>query len=321
MEQQCCHRVFLEGKCTTCKKLIIDCKDVTTVAVNYIHPGVSMSLSNSTMDRIRDADLRAVLTRKKLNLILDLDNTLLNSKQTEKFTSKDKQRVVSNPKNLYEVEGESRMVKLRPGAREFLKKARDMFELSIYTMGTRDYAHKMADLLAVGSGLDGRSMFGKIISREDCTEVGKKGLDVVLSSKRVVLIVDDKEDVWEDSCKANVVKIKSYRFFRERKAIKKVEHEDMDRGLRKVLSTLSSVHSTFYEDNSGGRDYLNRDVRQVLAMVRGKEEEKTRVEEKIALGKRLRETNAQPFIERFCAPVTKRYKKISTIATNTPCLV
>ncbi|KAK9740690.1 hypothetical protein RND81_03G054000 [Saponaria officinalis] len=256
MEDQCYHRVFLEGKCTTCQNCIIDCKDVTTIPFNYIHPGINMSLTILMIDQCRDQDLRTVLARKKLNLILDLDNTLLNSKKTRNLPW-----TTSNT-----------LVKLRPGAREFLKKAREMFELSIYTMGTRDYAHRMANLLAVGSGLHYLSMFGKIISKEDCTTIGKKGLDIVLSDRRVVLIVDDRDDVWEGSCKGNLVKIEPFWFFQEGKVEKKVNDDsalgpdEMDGGLKRLLRILCSVHSMFYDDDSRDRDYMKRDVRRVLEM-------------------------------------------------------
>ncbi|KAK9732860.1 hypothetical protein RND81_04G027700 [Saponaria officinalis] len=288
-----------------------------------------MSLSVSMIDRCRLQDLHAILARKKLNLILDLDNTLLNSKKTRNLTLDDKQHVINNPRELYKVEDGSRLVKLRPGAREFLKKAREMFELSIYTMGTRDYAHRMANLLALGSGLHYWSMFGKIISKEDCTTMGKKGLDVVLSDKRVVLIVDDREDVWEGSCKSNLVKIEPFWFFREGKVEKKVNddsalgHDEMDGGLQRVLRILTSVHSMFYDDNCGDRDYMKRDVRRVLEIVGDDENEKTKEDgEKVVLGKRLRETNARRFIERFCAPLNnKKFKKTTSTATNSPCLV
>ncbi|XP_074276864.1 RNA polymerase II C-terminal domain phosphatase-like 4 [Silene latifolia] len=260
------------------------------------------------MDRFRDQGLRAILGQKKLNLILDLDNTLLHAKIVRNLTLDDKRRIKKDDScELHEVElqGVKLLVKLRPGVREFLKKASDMFELSIYTMGTRDYANTMAGLLALGSNQDGRSMFKKkIISREDCTMARQKGLDVVLSDRRVVLIVDDKDDVWEESCRANVIKIAPYRFFEDGKRKREVDYNEIiamddDDELKRVLSTLSMVHHMFYEDNNGDGEYMKRDVRRVLERVCDHEEEKKKDEEGLVRRKRLEEAKARRFIERI----------------------
>ncbi|XP_074276848.1 RNA polymerase II C-terminal domain phosphatase-like 4 [Silene latifolia] len=281
---------------------------------------VNMTKILSKMDQLRDQDSQAVLGQKKLNLILDLDNTLLHAKRTKKLTLEDKRRVRDDSCELHKVEDGSKLVKLRPGVREFLKKASDMFELSIYTMGTRDYAHTMADLLALGSNQDdGGSVFWKkIISREDCTHEGQKGLDIVLLDRRNVLIVDDKEDVWEESCRANVIKIAPYCFFEDEKRKREVDNEliAMDDELKKVLSTLSMVHQMFYEDNNGDGEYMKRDVRRVLERVRDHEEQKKKDDEESARRKRLEEAKARRLIIRFCAPVTKRCKRDATMMAS-----
>ncbi|XP_074276859.1 RNA polymerase II C-terminal domain phosphatase-like 4 [Silene latifolia] len=288
---------------------------------------VNMTNILSKMDQLRDQDSEVVLGLKKLNLILDLDNTLLHAKRTKKLTLEDKRQVRNDSCELHEVEDGSKLVKLRPGVREFLKKASDMFELSIYTMGTRDYAHTMADLLSLGSKQDGRSMFWKkIISREDCTHAGQKGLDIVLSDRRVVLIVDDKEDVWEESCRANVIKIAPYRFFEDEKRKREVDNEIIttDDELKRVMNMLTLVHQMFYEDNNGDVEYMKRDVRQVLERVRDHEEQKKKDDEELARCKRLPQEKARRLIIRFRAPVTKRCKRDATMMTsvnNSPCLV
>ncbi|XP_074277277.1 RNA polymerase II C-terminal domain phosphatase-like 4 [Silene latifolia] len=168
-ENQCPHNVFLDDKCLSCKLRKSDCPNITTIPVNYLRCGDNMSLSLSAIDRFRVQDLQVILGQRKLNLILDLDNTLIHSKKPRKFTLQDKKNVTNDSYDLYKVEGSSRLVKLSPEAREFLKKVREMFQLSIYTLGKRDYAQRIASLLAGGSNLDIRSMFGKIISKEDST--------------------------------------------------------------------------------------------------------------------------------------------------------
>lgn len=83
------------------------------------------------------------------------------------------------------------MIKLRPFVHTFLKKASNLFEMYIYTMGERPYALEMAKLLDPGDNY----FNSKIIALGDCTQRHQKGLDVVLGQESAVLILDDTEAV------------------------------------------------------------------------------------------------------------------------------
>ena len=51
--------------------------DQTGVALKYIHK--DFELTDTEIERLRESDLKKLLPRQKLYLVLDLDHTLLNS--------------------------------------------------------------------------------------------------------------------------------------------------------------------------------------------------------------------------------------------------
>lgn len=84
------------------------------------------------------------------------------------------------------------MAKLRPFLGTFLKQASEMYQLHIYTLGTRAYALAVVDIL------DPRREYftGKIISRDDDNGRLGKSLDLALAGQEsAVVILDDTEDV------------------------------------------------------------------------------------------------------------------------------
>ncbi|XP_021736547.1 RNA polymerase II C-terminal domain phosphatase-like 4 [Chenopodium quinoa] len=174
----------------------------------------------------------------------------------------------NSTEDVYEICNGNCVVKLRPGVREFIKLVSSMFELSIYTMGSRYYARQVHELLVSKAGFPSNC---SIVAREDCVKERRKGFDkVVLSHEQVVVIVDDTEEIWEESCKRNLLKIGRYDYF----PIKKVfdDQEVVDTELARVFRVLMLVHTLFYDDsfvinNGWSREYGSRDVRDVLEAV------------------------------------------------------
>jgi hypothetical protein len=73
-----------------------------------------------------------------------------------------------------------------------LQQASQLYELAVYTMGDKAYAHEIARLLDPG----GRLFAGRVVSAADSTHGQRKGLDVLLADPKHVLILDDTEQVW-----------------------------------------------------------------------------------------------------------------------------
>lgn len=64
--------------------------------------------------------------------------------------------------------------KVRPATRDFLKKMADLFELHIFTLSDRPYAHKIAKILDPDGALFGT----RILSRDECFTKDKKTANV-----------------------------------------------------------------------------------------------------------------------------------------------
>ncbi|CAL5402139.1 unnamed protein product [Camellia sinensis] len=243
----CTHPGFFRGMCLLCGQVM---EDDTAVRFGYIHK--DLKLGNDEIARLRNRDLKNLLGHKKLYLVLDLDNTLLNSirllditpneeylkSQTDSIEEHVNECHVSRG-SLFRLDSMHMMTKLRPFVRTFLKEASNLFEMYIYTMGERSYALEMAKLL------DPEKIYfsSRVIAQDDCTQRYQKGLDVVLGQESAVLILDDTEAV-------SLSELKS-------------DESDTDGALASILTALKQIHSTFF-DSELGVNLLERDVRQVM---------------------------------------------------------
>lgn len=99
-------------------------------------------------------------------------------------------------------------IKLRPGLQEFLENISQLYELHIYTMGTRAYAVNIAAIVDPD-----RKIFGdRILSRDESGSLTVKNLTRLFPvDTRMVVIIDDRGDVWNWS--DNLIKVKPYDFF------------------------------------------------------------------------------------------------------------
>ncbi|KAL2318691.1 hypothetical protein Fmac_032567 [Flemingia macrophylla] len=246
------------------------------VTFGYIHKG--LRLHDEEISRLRNADMKSLLCRKKLYLVLDLDHTLLNSthlahlssEESYLFNQTDSLADVSKG-SLFKLEHMHMMTKLRPFVRPFLKEASEMFEMYIYTMGDRPYALEMAKLLDP----QGEYFNSKVISRDDGTQKHQKGLDVVLGQESAVLILDDTEHAWTKH-KDNLILMERYHFFAsscrqfgfscKSLAELKSDENETDGALAKILQVLKQVHCIYFDKDQ--EDLVDRDVRQVLSTVR-----------------------------------------------------
>ncbi|KAK9669778.1 hypothetical protein RND81_13G153900 [Saponaria officinalis] len=270
----CPHPGFLRDMCIRCGERI---DDVGGVAFGYIHK--DLRLGTDEISRLRDADVRTLLSRKKLHLVLDLDHTLLNSTRLDDISLEEEylhSRVDSlqdiSKGSLFRLDMMRMMTKLRPFVRNFLQEASNMFEMHIYTMGERAYAIEMAKLL------DPENVYfnSRVISQADCTQRHQKGLDVVLGQESAVLILDDTEAVWQKH-KDNLLLMERYHFFSSScrqfqhhyKSLSelKSDENELDGALATVLGVLKKIHAQFF-DPGNGDDYAARDVRQVRKSVR-----------------------------------------------------
>ncbi|KAK9755323.1 hypothetical protein RND81_01G017900 [Saponaria officinalis] len=286
----CSHPIFISNVCTNCgfRNDYDGNEIISTIPFSYIYPNLSLSLKE--IDRIRDLNLRRLISRKKIHLILDLDHTLLHQRPSYKLTPEDKQflRHQKHGINHNLVEGGSLFknsngwVKLRPYLRNFLEEASTMFDMTMYTLGCRTCSWEIAKTVdPTGAYFEN----WRLITRDDYDgkfDKHKKTLDLVLEHEKVVVILDDNEGVWEDY-KGNYVKVIPYNFFsyfspedKEHDASPRKHSwsqlggdESEENGvLVRVLEKLRLIHTWFYdEDGEFGGDFCDRDVRDVIQRV------------------------------------------------------
>jgi RNA polymerase II subunit A-like phosphatase len=130
--------------------------------------GITMTVSKSEGKLIAQQSFQRLWKVRKLHLVLDLDHTLVHAtadqraqQHTDQFT--DCRSLVlpasegAPGKNDGPMRWMKHYVKLRPHVKEFLTDMESMYEISIYTAGTRQYAEEIAMILArhiVGSPYD-----------------------------------------------------------------------------------------------------------------------------------------------------------------------
>ncbi|XP_004296065.1 PREDICTED: RNA polymerase II C-terminal domain phosphatase-like 4-like [Fragaria vesca subsp. vesca] len=269
-------------------------KKSSSSGVRYgsLHKG--LGLSDGVIDQLRNQNTNnLLLNHKKLHLVLDLDHTLLNTTSLDKM-SQDEEYLKTQTQSdhslqhvhIVDTPNMKVMTKLRPYIRTFLMEASQMFELSIYTMGTQDYALEMAKLLDPANQIFG----GRVISRSDSTDEDRKALDNMLARESAVVILDDTKDVWQNNNQDNVIVMPRYHFFKSScqqygissscqqygisnsKPYSELKTDECDRYggayLASVLQLLRHVHTIFFNEvELKGWDLIDRDVRPVLKIL------------------------------------------------------
>ena len=185
-----------------------------------VHNNVSLTISENEAARADDEAKRRLLASKKLSLVVDLDQTIIQA--TVDPTVADWQKDEHNPNHdavkdvrafLLKDDGPGNRgcwyyIKLRPGLKDFLENISKIYELHIYTMGTRAYAKNIADIIDPE-----RKIFGdRILSRDESGSSTAKNLQRLFPvDTKMVVIIDDRGDVWKWS--PNLIKVTPYDFF------------------------------------------------------------------------------------------------------------
>lgn len=185
-----------------------------------VHDKTSLVVSQDEATKFENEAKRRLLATKKLSLVVDLDQTVIQA--CVEPTIGDWKRNPQNPNHdavkdvrefqLVEDAAGTRgcwyYIKLRPGLEGFLERMSGMYEMHIYTMGTRGYAQKIAQIIDPE-----RKFFGnRILSRDESGSLVAKSLQRLFPvDTKMVLIIDDRGDVWKWN--ENLIKVTPYDFF------------------------------------------------------------------------------------------------------------
>ncbi|KAG0358153.1 Carboxy-terminal domain (CTD) phosphatase [Gamsiella multidivaricata] len=96
----------------------------------------------------------------------------------------------------------------RPHLETFLQRITSLYELHIYTMGTRNYAAAVANCIDP----DGKLFSQRILSRDENSSMTQKTIERLFPcDTSMVVVIDDRADVWQYS--PNLVKVHPYEYF------------------------------------------------------------------------------------------------------------
>lgn len=204
----CPHSVVYSGVCAVCGEDVerphfaddfASIKSRLPVAYN----SDSLTVTRAEAETLASSTARTLYNSRCLSLVLDLDHTLVHATDNPRAAAvlqysppnTDHTSVASFTLDSPTRHPSTMHVKLRPNLKEFLSRVAKKFQLHIYTMGSRLYADQIANLIDPDKSL----FHGRITSREDFAEgrLNQKSIQRLFPcSDSMVLIVDDREDVW-----------------------------------------------------------------------------------------------------------------------------
>lgn len=179
-----------------------------------------MTISQSEAAKAEQEAKRRLLATRRLSLVVDLDQTVIHA--TVDPTVAEWQKDEDNPNHAAVKHVRSFQliddgpgargcwyyIKLRPGLEEFLQNISKLYELHIYTMGTRAYAQNIVKIIDPDSRLFG----DRVLSRDESGSLVSKTLHRLFPvDTKMVVIIDDRGDVW--SWSDNLIKVPAYDFF------------------------------------------------------------------------------------------------------------
>lgn len=188
--------------------------------IQMTHDNTTLTVSEKEATRVEEDAKRRLLASRRLSLVVDLDQTIIHATVDPTVGEWKEDKDNPNYQALRDVRqfqliddgpgmrGCWYYIKLRPGLEEFLQNVSELYELHIYTMGTRAYAQNIADIIDPT-----RKLFGdRILSRDESGSLTAKNLQRLFPvDTKMVVIIDDRGDVWRWS--PNLIKVSPYDFF------------------------------------------------------------------------------------------------------------
>ncbi|XP_053101821.1 RNA polymerase II subunit A C-terminal domain phosphatase isoform X2 [Hemicordylus capensis] len=210
----CSHPVVMKGLCAECGQDLTQLQSkngkqnmpVSTATVSMVHSVPELMVSSEQAEQLGREDQERLRRNRKLVLMVDLDQTLIHT--TEQHCQQ-----MSN-KGIFHFQlgrGEPMLhTRLRPHCKEFLEKIAKLYELHVFTFGSRLYAHTIAGFLDPEKKLFSH----RILSRDECIDPDSKTgnlRNLFPCGDSMVCIIDDREDVWKFA--PNLITVKKYAYF------------------------------------------------------------------------------------------------------------
>ncbi|XP_050992248.1 RNA polymerase II subunit A C-terminal domain phosphatase [Labeo rohita] len=212
--EECSHPIVMKGLCAECGQDLTQLQSkngkqqapISTATVSMVHSVPELMVSSEQAEQLGREDQQRLHRNRKLVLMVDLDQTLIHT--TEQHCQR-----MSN-KGIFHFQlgrGEPMLhTRLRPHCKDFLEKIAKLYELHVFTFGSRLYAHTIAGFLDPEKKLFSH----RIMSRDECIDpFSKTGnlRNLFPCGDSMVCIIDDREDVWKFA--PNLITVKKYIYF------------------------------------------------------------------------------------------------------------
>ncbi|XP_052388950.1 RNA polymerase II subunit A C-terminal domain phosphatase isoform X1 [Carassius gibelio] len=207
--EECSHPVVMKGLCAECGQDLTQLQSRNgkqQATVSMVHSVPELMVSSEQAEQLGREDQTRLHRNRKLVLMVDLDQTLIHT--TEQHCQR-----MSN-KGIFHFQlgrGEPTLhTRLRPHCKDFLEKIAKLYELHVFTFGSRLYAHTIAGFLDPEKKLFSH----RIMSRDECIDpFSKTGnlRNLFPCGDSMVCIIDDREDVWKFA--PNLIAVKKYIYF------------------------------------------------------------------------------------------------------------
>jgi len=146
--------------------------------------------------------------------ILDVTNTLWNGPTSKVHWKSDGTLVV--PENNNNIEDEvhklpdNYYIKFRPGLFDFLLAIRDMYSISLCTLGTRPHVKYIVQLI---EHVCGSNFFHKVKCREDLGTTKEKRLNGWWETRKSVIVDDNRDNVWKEAKEVGLIVANPFLYF------------------------------------------------------------------------------------------------------------
>lgn len=229
VKEECSHEIQFQGLCGMCGKDMtevnwaVETRDTARAPISMVHDQTNLTVSAVHAQRTEQELQRRLLESRKLSLVVDLDQTIIQAcidptvGEWQNDPTNPNHESVKGVKSFQLDDGPTDLarrcsyyIKMRPGLEDFLKRISDMYELHVYTMGTRAYAQNVARVVDPDKKLFGN----RVISRDENGNIFAKNLQRLFPvSTHMVAIIDDRSDVWPRN-RPNLIKVSPYEFFK-----------------------------------------------------------------------------------------------------------
>jgi FCP1-like phosphatase family protein len=193
--------------------------------------------------------IQQFLNNNKLVLLLDIDNTILHASSVDlsKTEYEELKKQYKDEIGIVKLNNQRLVFKLRPFLRELFESIKDKYQIYLYTYGTMDYAIEIINYINKTFEYNYLSV-DRLVARDNNETFNGKSIKRVFPTQEdMILILDDRRDVWGEETK-NLINLTRYFFFKDRDFSINSNYlpADTDRTLYSVENILTFVHAAFF---------------------------------------------------------------------------